>query len=41
MSFDVAALGAMQLVDPEGSEQTLGDRWATDPRVILFLRHFG
>ncbi|MEX0797385.1 MAG: hypothetical protein WEB67_01890 [Acidimicrobiia bacterium] len=41
MPFDVAALGAMQLVDPEGSEQRLGDRWATDPRVILFLRHFG
>lgn len=41
MPFDVAALGAMQLVDSEGSEHRLGDRWASDPRVLLFLRHFG
>ncbi|MEX1037365.1 MAG: hypothetical protein WDZ96_00750 [Acidimicrobiia bacterium] len=41
MAFDVTALGEMQLVDPDGSEQRLGDRWQANPRVILFLRHFG
>ncbi|MGF1617784.1 MAG: hypothetical protein ACFCU2_08250 [Acidimicrobiia bacterium] len=41
MVFDVSALGEMHLVDPDGTEHRLGDRWATDPRVILFLRHFG
>lgn len=41
MAFDVSALAEMRLVDPEGSEHRLGDRWASDPRIILFLRHFG
>jgi hypothetical protein len=31
----------MTLVDPEGGGHRLGDRWASDPRIILFLRHFG
>ncbi len=40
-SFDVPALGDHVLVDPEGTEHRLGDRWADQPSVILFLRHFG
>jgi len=39
--FDVAALGEHILIDPEGGEHRLGDRWAAQPAVILFLRHFG
>ena len=41
MSFDVEALADQVLVDPEGDEQRLGDLWADQPQVILFLRHFG
>ena len=41
MSFDVAALGRHGLIDPDANPQYLGDRWATSPRVVLFLRHFG
>ncbi|MDF1597643.1 MAG: hypothetical protein P1T08_16310 [Acidimicrobiia bacterium] len=41
MRFDVDALADQVLVGPEGDEHRLGDRWATQPQVILFLRHFG
>ena len=41
MPFDVSALADQILVDPEGNEHRLGDRWQENPRVILFLRHFG
>lgn len=39
--FDVALLGDRILIDPEGQEHRLGDRWAERPAIILFLRHFG
>jgi len=39
--FDVEALGDHVLIDPDGNERRLGDRWAEQPAVILFLRHFG
>lgn len=41
MSFDVAALGEVVVVDPDGGEVRLGDLWADRPHVLLFLRHFG
>jgi hypothetical protein len=41
MTFDIEALADQVLIDPEGAEERLGDRWATQPQVILFLRHFG
>ena len=41
MSFAVATLADLELVDPDGRPQRLGDRWAESPRVVLFLRHFG
>jgi len=41
MAFDVAALGELELIDPEGNPNRLGDFWADRPAVLLFLRHFG
>ncbi len=41
MPFDVSALADQILTDPDEAPQRLGDRWASDPQVILFLRHFG
>jgi len=41
VTFDVGALAAKILIDPDENEQRLGDRWTENPRVILFLRHFG
>ncbi|MEX2622732.1 MAG: hypothetical protein WD651_03310 [Acidimicrobiia bacterium] len=41
MPFDVAALADETLVDPEGNPHRLGERWATQTQLILFLRHFG
>jgi len=34
-------LGDVELVDAAGTPQRLGDLWATDRHVLLFLRHFG
>jgi hypothetical protein len=39
--FDATQLAAIELVDPDGSPQRLGDLWAERPAVLLFLRHFG
>lgn len=41
MPFDVTALGNQVLIDPDEGEHRLGDRWADQTQVILFLRHFG
>ena len=41
MPFDVTALADQVLVDPDGNDHRLGDRWSKGIRVILFLRHFG
>ncbi len=41
MHFDAARLSDHILIDPDGSEHVLGDRWKERPQVILFLRHFG
>ncbi len=40
-SFDVGELADHVLIDPEGVEHRLGDRWAEAPAMVLFLRHFG
>lgn len=34
-------LADLSLPDPEGTPHRLGDLWATEPHVLLFLRHFG
>ena len=39
--FDTAQFADHVVVDPDGDEQRLGDLWAEQPQVILFLRHFG
>jgi len=41
MSFDVEALAATELVDPDGNPHRLGEFWTERPAVLLFLRHFG
>jgi hypothetical protein len=41
MAFDVTALADQVLHDPGGAEHRLGDLWAEQPQVVLFLRHFG
>ena len=40
-TLDVSALADQVLIDPDGGEHRLGDRWAQAPAVVLFLRHFG
>lgn len=40
-SFDVAALAERELVTPDGEPVRLGNLWADQPQVVLFLRHFG
>lgn len=41
LSFDVDELADQVLIGPDGREQRLGDLWADQIRVVLFLRHFG
>jgi len=41
MTFDASALADKILVDPDGGEHRLGDRWNDQRQVVLFLRHFG
>lgn len=31
----------LRLADPDGAEHRLGDLWAEQPVVLVFLRHFG
>jgi hypothetical protein len=41
VNFDTAKLANLSLPDSSDSMHRLGDLWATDPHVLLFLRHFG
>jgi hypothetical protein len=41
VNFDTAKLANLSLPDSSDNMHRLGDLWATDPHVILFLRHFG
>jgi hypothetical protein len=41
VEFDTAKLANLSLPDSSDSMHRLGDLWATDPHVLLFLRHFG
>lgn len=41
MTFNVAALGETAVIDPDENPVRLGDLWAEQTQVILFLRHFG
>jgi hypothetical protein len=41
MSIDMNDLADHEVVDPDGQTVRLGDLWADQPQVILFLRHFG
>ena len=37
----ITELADLSLPDPEGTLHRLGDLWADDLHVLLFLRHFG
>ncbi len=39
--MDVSALSNTVLRDADGVERLLGDYWARQPIVLVFLRHFG
>jgi len=39
--MDLAALDALKLPDATGTQHQLGDLWADQPVVLVFLRHFG
>ncbi len=39
--MDLQALAGLVLEDVEGTEHRLGDLWAAQPVVLVFLRHFG
>jgi peroxiredoxin len=39
--MDLAALSALSLPDKDGTQHRLGDLWAEQPVVVVFLRHFG
>jgi len=38
---DLEALGDVELEDADGARHRLGDYWADQPVVFVFLRHFG
>ena len=37
----ITDLADLSLPDPEGTPHRLGDLWADERHVLLFLRHFG
>src|SRR3954447_9034385 len=39
--MDLATLDALKLADATGTQHQLGDLWAEQPVVLVFLRHFG
>jgi len=39
--MDIEALGSLSLPGADGSEHRLGDYWAEETVVLIFLRHFG
>jgi len=34
-------LAGIDLEDPDGARQRLGDLWRQKPAVLVFIRHFG
>jgi hypothetical protein len=38
---DLAALADLHLSSAAGDHVRVGDLWATRPRILVFLRHFG
>jgi hypothetical protein len=34
-------LAGIELEDPDGARQRLGDLWRKQPIVLVFIRHFG
>jgi len=34
-------ISGITLPDPDGNTQKLGDLWAQNPVVVVFLRHYG
>jgi len=34
-------LAGIELADPDGGRQRLGDLWQKQPIVLVFIRHFG
>jgi hypothetical protein len=41
LEFDASSLADLSLPDPDGDLTRLGDLWAQEPHLLLFLRHFG
>lgn len=42
MAQNVAeGLKSIEVLDPEGRPQRLGDLWRNQPVVLVFIRHFG
>jgi len=39
--MNLAALGALPLLDPEEHQVHLADLWRERPLVLVFVRHFG
>jgi hypothetical protein len=39
--MDLAGFSSLVLTDVDGIEHRLGDLWASQPVVLVFLRHFG
>ena len=39
--MDLATLDSLKLPDATGTQHQLGDLWAEQPVVLVFLRHFG
>ena len=39
--LDSTALGDATLLTPDGETRRLGDLWADEPVVLVYLRHYG
>jgi hypothetical protein len=39
--MDIEVLSSLELADPDGETQRLGELWADRTVVLVFLRHFG
>lgn len=40
-AMELTALAEVELADPEGTTHRIGDSWADQAAVLVFLRHFG
>jgi hypothetical protein len=38
---NIETLSSLELADPDGNRQRLGELWSDRPVVLVFLRHFG